>query len=521
MAVSDEAVLREFIRRQAMAESAMAKVAAIRAELFDKQLAVADDTSRRVAACCTRRAGKTNIWSRLSHIKALQNPRSIVRIWAATRLRAKQLVWQELKDVALRHNLTPDTSPQYFNETELTCKLPNGSEIRLLGADKDRDVEKKRGDKTIAEIVLEAQLFSSILANLVENVAEPCLFDMQGTMYLEGTPGPVCVGYWYDVSGGEDHLHRWESKGNAKTGAGKGWQVHHWSLLSNPHLPHAAEEVERLKAQRGWTNDSPTYRREYLGRWVNDLGTLYYKYSAFRNGFSHSDIQPWGPGWEHTLGWDLGYRDAMALVVWGYHPARPGLYEAFSWNKPGATSSEVVEVIRALEQDGFTPEGASRPGFNFVKRVADTGGGGRMYVEDVMARTGMFFEAAKKTEKFNHSRLLNEDLQAGLVKIVTDGPLADEMSALPIDPDWPNPEKPETPPQEDSRFANHMCDAALYSYRAARHYLHEAAVAKPVRGSEAWVMQEADRMEQNALRSRASKLATWEIENETDATWDD
>jgi hypothetical protein len=47
------------------------------------------------------------------------------------------------------------------------------------------------------------------------------------------------------------------------------------------------------------------------------------------------------------------------------------------------------------------------------------------------------------------------------------------MVQLPTDPDWPDPEKPERPPSEDPRFPNHCCDAGLYAFRAAWHYVKD------------------------------------------------
>jgi hypothetical protein len=457
----------ELARREAALTRASSVTVNIRAELFDKQLAFIDDKSRNKAALCTRRAGKTNIWPRYCTILALTKPGSLSRIWAINRLRAKQLLWQEFKDVCKRHRI-----PIQAHETELTIRFENGSEIRLLGADKDKEAQKKRGDKTSLEVILETQLFGPFLRTLVEDVSEPCLIDTKGTICMEGTPGPVPTGYWYWVTGGSDTDFRWESNGmfvstgkttddgqTEKEVVGAGWSVHQWSLLDNPFLPHAREELARIKRRRGWNEDTPTYRREYLGRWVRDDGVLFYKYNEGRNGFHISERQPWGPGWTHVLGWDLGSRDDMALAVWGWHPNYRELYQAAEWKKPGASAEEVVEQIERWEKQGF----------NFIAKVADTGGGGLMYVEQVMRRTNQIFLPAKKSEKIEHVRLMNDDFMSGRLKVQIGGEYAGELSALPKDPDWdPDSGKP---PGEDPRFANHLCDSHLYSWRYALNYI--------------------------------------------------
>ncbi len=449
-----------------------ALVQAIRGELFDKQLAVLDDPAREKAALCTRRAGKTSMWSRIAVIGALQHPRGIIRIWGINRIRAFQLVWDEILLVCARHKVSIKT-----HETNLTVRFNNGAEIRLLGADKDKEAQKKRGDKTIIEIVLESQLFGPYLKTLVNDVAGPCLFDMKGTFYLEGTPGPVCAGHWYEVSGRNDGASRWTSPGGAD-GEGAGWSVHRWSVLDNPHLPHAAEELARLKASRRWTDTSPTYMREWLALWVNDFDSLFYHFKESRNVYDPVKIQPWGPGWQHTLGWDLGSTDDMALVAWGWHPDYPDLFEAFSWKKPGASAAEVIAQVQALETKGF----------NLVKMVADTQGGGKMYVEDVMRRYPYAFEPAQKSAKSDHVRLLNDDLEGGFIRFMPGSPYAQEICQLPRDPNW-DPECGK-PPGEDPRFPNHCCDAGLYAWRAGSHFLHREKIAEVKVKSPEWFRQQ-------------------------------
>lgn len=486
-AEQDRLLLEEYAHRQALRERSEGVISAIKAELFDRQIAFIEDPAREKGALCTRRAGKTQMWSRYAPITCLRRPGGIVRIWAINRLRAKQLIWEDLKSVCTRHRLGAT-----FNETELTAHFPNKSEIRLLGADKDKEVQKKRGDKTDLEIVLEAQLFGSYLKTLVEDVAGPCLFDTRGTFCLEGTPGPICTGYWWEVSGRENTAARWQSVGG-KDGIGAGWSMHHWSVLNNPHLPHALEELTALKKKRRWADDNPTYIREWLGRWVNDLGVLYYKFDPVRN--AYEGITPTGPGWEHVLGWDLGFRDDMALVVWGYHPAHRELYEVYSWKAPGAGAQEVIDQITALEAT-----------CNFVAKVADTGGGGKMYVEEVTTRYGMTFEAAKKTEKYEHVRLFNDDLLGGFIRLKPGSVYAEEIAGLARDLEWPPPDSPEAPPREDPRCPNHCCDAGLYSYRRAYHFLHQEEVAPPRRGSAEWHKAEEDRMLELAAQRVAQKL---------------
>jgi hypothetical protein len=439
---------------------------------------------------------------------ALSKPRSIIRIWGINRLRAKQLLWEEFRELFRVFNI-----PAKFHDTELTITLlANRAEIRLLGADKDKEVQKKRGDKTWMEVVLESQLFGPFLKTLVDDVAGPCLFDLRGTFCLEGTPGSICAGHWFDVSGRNDLASRWVSAGG-KDSVGAGWSMHRWSVLDNPFLPHAREELALLKKKRRWDDQSPTYVREWLGRWVNDLDSMFYRFDPVRNTFTLDEVQPWGPGWDHTLGWDLGYKDDMALVVWGFNEKFPELYEAFSWKKPGALSSEVMGEIQKLEARGF----------NFVKKVADTGGGGRAYVEDVMKRYSVRFEPAQKKDKYDHVRLMNDDFAGSFLKLQAGSVYAEEIAELARDQDWPPEGHAEAQPREDPRCPNHCSDAGLYGFRDAYHYLHRDEEVTPRRGEPGWYEREAARMEAMVAmqdeRAKADRQKLWNFGDEEDAEW--
>ena len=482
------------LRKEAEHDALLKSIAG---ELFPEQLAFMQDPSRNKLALCTRRAGKTSMWARYTTIEAMKHPRVLIRIWANTRLRAKQMLWPEFKYLFGRFKLTPK-----LHETELTIHFDNDSEIRLLGADKDKEVQKKRGDKTWMEIVVESQLFGPYLRTLVEDVAEPCLFDLKGTFCLEGTPGPVCAGYWWEASGRNDHDRRWVSEGG-KDSVGAGWSCHRWSVLDNPFVPHAKEELAALVEKRRWNATNPTFLREWKAQWVNDATGLFYKFNEKRNTFTLSEVQPWGPGWQHVLGWDLGSRDDMAIVVWGWNPNYPDIYEAFSWKRPGALSAEIVAQINRLEERGF----------NFIAKVADTGGGGRMFVEEVMSRYSVVFEAAKKTDKYEHVRLFNDDLLTGRIKLQRGSELATELAELPIDPEWAEETKDmkgtTIEPYEDPRFPNHCADAGLYAWRRAYHYLYTDPVHRAEFGGEQYFKEKEDRYVQQLIE-RGKPRPWWE-----------
>lgn len=490
---TERAIFEEHQRRRLEKERSAALCGRIIEELFDRQRTFEADKAKRKAVLGSRRAGKTEMWARILTTVAMQNPRTLSRVWSHARLRAKELLWDQFAFLHGRHGIKVET-----NETELAIRFPNDAIIRLVGADKDKEIQKKRGDKTIYEVVLEAQSWDSILLEkTVEDVISPSLFDLDGTLCLEGTPGALQAGYWFQVTGGEDEARVWQSKFRPE------WSVHRWTMLDNPHLKEARVRLEQEKVRRRWTDDNPTYVREYLGRWVNDLTALYYPFDALRNTYEPGTVTPYGPGWNHTLGWDLGSRDDMALVVWGWHDDYEDLYEVFSWKKPGASADEVMATIDDVER---------RLGLSLISQAADTGGGGKMYVEEVHRRYTRRFTAAQKSQKYEHAKLFGDDLRTGHIKLIRDSDYAREISALLRDPDWKaedlqgNP----GPVEEDPRCANHCCDAGLYAWRDAYHFYRPVRESPPLnRGTKEYLDRQLE-----LLTSGAKKTSIEQLEEE-------
>jgi hypothetical protein len=162
-------------------------------------------------------------------------------------------------------------------------------------------------------------------------------------------------------------------------------------------------------------------------------------------------------------------------IVWS--PDLPELYLFRSWKRAETGTDAVMALVKQWEDELG----------GFVAKVADTGGGGKLTTEDIRKRYGITFEPAKKTEKFHFAQMLNDDLRAGRIKVFRNSPLAQEWAVLPKDPD--------DPMSEDPRFDNHCSDAALYSWRKARHYWFEAAPQPPPPGTPEALEAEAEATE--------------------------
>lgn len=407
--------------------------------LFAQQRRFVEDSSRFKAAVCSRRAGKTLAAVHYLLGVALGRAGALCLYIALTRLSAKRILWRELVKLNAKHKLGAS-----FNASELTVELPNGSQVVLTGAQEEADIEKWRGSPYDLVVIDEAASFGPHIETLVLEVLQPALMDHKGTLALIGTPNARCAGWFHDVT----------------TGVRPGWSTHKWTMLDNPFMPpDIAQELEMLKVQHGWTEQTPAYLREMRGLWVRSDDDLVYAYDPTRNDF---DELPEGHAWEHVLGVDVGFRDRTAFVVLAWSEACPAAYVIHAEHHAKLIPSTIAPIITRLK-DKYA-----------ARVVMDCGALGVGYAEEFRQRHGLIIEAAQKTEKMVAIEHLNDDLRAGRLFIRDEGPLPEELKVLQYDTRGqardPNARK------EDPHQPNDLCDALLYAHRMSRHYWYRPEV---------------------------------------------
>jgi hypothetical protein len=408
--------------------------------LFAEQLAFVLDKARNKAALCSRRAGKT--WAACAYLllSAFRTPGTVSTYIALTRASAKRLLWEELIRFDHRYSLGLT-----FNHSELTARLSNGSSIFLVGADDAATIERLRGGKYLLAIIDEAASFRpSVLESLVREILRPALIDLRGTLCLIGTPGAACVGLFHA----------------ATTDSSSPFALHHWTVLENPHVPHAREELDSEKKANGWTDDHPIYRREWLGEWVRDSGSLVYQFEPSRNsstGSVHLQKQ------SAILGIDYGVVDATAFAVWAWEDYSRTAVLLECWGQSGLTPSEAARITLELNAR-----------YHFNRIVGDVGGLGKGFAEEARQRFAVPVMPAQKTNKRGYIELFNGDLRAGLIRVVPDKckQWIEEAQICQWD-DVPK-DHPQYHQREDPRFDNHCLDAALYGWRECKAFAEDA-----------------------------------------------
>lgn len=465
------------------------------------------DEARFKAGRCPRGAGKSyaNVIQCLYHAETKPGFRYLV---IGTSLRAiKQDYWQGAPGGFQMLDARFDIGLQ-FNYTDLRITHKNGSTGSLAGVDSAEDMERLRGSKVEADLIIldECQLHSpDRLRDLLDQVVLPGLDRRNGQLALTGTPGYVCLGEFYDatcdiarnVSGGLTCIpYALKDTPAYKDVENKGdlWSYHHWKQEDNHALPHLWQRSLAEKRRKGWADDHPIWLRERLGEWVNGSSGLVYKYAELRS----KGLVNWIPNktpsnptglpadlgpWHMLLGVDFGYEDDFALVVGAYSEVDGTLRHVWDWKSPHLTFDSMVEAIEDAESR-FGP---------FEAIVADAAGLGKVLVETLMSR-GIPINKADKREKFDFIELMNGDFHNGKIKLIEGSDLHHELCALQLDLSKETKEiqARKGKLKEDPNCANNLADAWLYLWRFSYHrYTKENEPRRAAPGSPEWYDERA------------------------------
>jgi len=200
-----------------------------------------------------------------------------------------------------------------------------------------------------------------------------------------------------------------------------------------------------------------------------------------------------------VLGIDLGFNDPTAFVVIAYSLDLRQAFVVESYKESGLIPSAVAAHVESLLE-----------AYPFTRIVADTGGFGKGYAEEMKKRFSLPIVAAQKSNKHGYIELINGDLRTGSLMISeqANGELLEEMHLLQWDLD--RMERGQMV-MDRRRFQNHLCDALLYAWRECGHHIGEFQdddYHPP--GSDGFYRAEARRMEEEELRR---------LEEDSDTPW--
>ncbi len=440
------------------------------------------DPSNTICALVGRGGGKTTGAMFRFVRRMLTTPNANCLFIATTRDQAEKLLWIPLKALCEKYDIAAR-----FWEDRLRCVfLHNGATLQLADASDKKSIEKYRGIPHHEVWIDECGSYpAKLLKTLKEDIIEPRLGDYNGTIGLIGTPGHTMLGPFYDLTrpGAEDSW-RYDARDEVPEGW-VGWSFHDWTLLDAvaagiPAAKGLWKNALEKKAKNKWSDDHPTWQREYLGRWSRSDADRVYRYRPHDD-----DGKPWNQwnparrpsglavlpenkanDWCFVYGMDFGTKDPFALEVFAYSPSDPEhhLWHVFEFIKRGEMYAR--NVARLLVGDALDVE---KP----AGIVGETGwpdgiagdGSAQTLIDELLNVYGIKVEPAprKQGDKLDSIELFNGDLQDGRLHVLKGSELETQLSEL----QWVIDENGER--KEDKGARNDAADAAIYARRIARH----------------------------------------------------
>lgn len=502
-----------------------AKIDALLGFMRKHQRAVEADLSPLVAVLSARQQGKSTGALLLAALRCIQKAGAQWVIIGLTRGSVQRIYWDALRGLNEAFELGLK-----FNEQRLVVSFANGSKIHFFGADKLDEIEKLRGSRFHGAIVDECKSYPHLtLKLLIEDILGACLKGQAGQLYLIGTPGDVLTGEFYLATSEPHRLEKQQRWSNlpagevTRDGLRGVWSFHLWGPQTNDVVFLNERTGERFtmweaflqeKNLRGWSDDHPTWRREYLGQWVPGDGRLVYRYRPhlhdFEPGTGRWDLPIDDTGWRTVCGIDFGTKDGTSMVVWAWHPHIADLWEVYSekrkpedWGVNDLRMSVrlIAEWFKTLE-DEYGP---------FDSAVGDPAGLATMVIDTLAAEHEVYVEPAEKKEKLDHIELFNDDLDAGRIHFRRGGELGEEM----LGNKWLEKTLGTPKRKEDPGTPNDLCDAALYAFRWC---LHRQARPKPPGHAPAhshqWFVERAKAEYDEALRQASRAREAGEMDRE-------
>lgn len=287
--------------------------------LFDKQKDVFNNnTDKRIAVMCSRRAGKTEDNVDLA-LKVASVPDSPVLYINLTFENAIKQTFDKVVAEAERVDLKIEKK----SKSDGYIQFANGSSILFKGNKDKGEADKLQGFKYRLVIIDEAQSQCNMMY-LIDTIITPMLTDYADSqLILTGTPPR------------RKHTYFEQAFNN------KAWKKYHWTMKDNPYIPDVEKEIERVCEEKGVTKESPFIQREYYGQMAYDTEAQVFKgYKTYEE--IPDDFVP-----THIYGGvDFGFSDYNGIIYLAANvPQKKGyiIYER-KFNK--STVEDIINAVR-------------------------------------------------------------------------------------------------------------------------------------------------------------------------------
>ena len=301
------------------------------------------------------------------------------------------------------------------SKIEGVITLQNGSEIHLVGNTTVDERDKLRGSKWHLVIIDEVQSQKG-LPVLIEEIIEPTLLDFKGQLVLTGTGPRVRSTYW--------ELLWCDDKKKALR--------LNWNITNNPFIPDYEKVLEDIKKEKGLTDKSPLFLREYLGQISFDDDALVYRLTP-NNNLSYDAMRVWiekqpRTDIKFTAGLDYGFTDAdgFCIIMFSTNKDYPEKWVVWEYKARRTGITELVDQIKlAMNWINTDKLFTDLPDKHFYI-YSDAGGGGKKISVELSAQYQLPTLDAYKMDKNTAIEMLQEEVRTGHLKIKETGIFADE-----------------------------------------------------------------------------------------------
>ena len=360
--------------------------------------------SKRIAVCCSRRAGKTDLASGAINIASMIPNTRIIYV-NLTYTNALNQIFENTVERSEKAGLVITNSSKSGGEIEWT----NGSSLRICGNSNNAEIDKLRGEKRVSLVIIDEFFHQRNMEYAINEVIGPLMLDISNsTILCLGTPPRIPKTYGERV---------WKTE--------KGWKKFHWTAEDNPYIPNYSEFIEELCKNKGITKDAPFIQREYYGV-IGAYDTEAQVMSGYKtyNTDTPLDFVPE----KVAIGIDWGFSDNNAIISLAYNNEKARVIEERKFNR--ASVSEIIKQVQEVYSNSkkFLIENNKNANIADVSLYCDTNAKEIVYELYTVQKFPAY--CAYKFNKQLAISQMSEFCRTGQIVVPADGILSDEFDRI-------------------------------------------------------------------------------------------
>ena len=360
--------------------------------------------SKRIAVCCSRRAGKTDLASGAINIASMIPNTRIIYI-NLTYTNALNQIFDNTVERSEKSGLVITNSSKSSGEIEWA----NGSSLRICGNSNNAEIDKLRGEKRVSLVIIDEFFHQRNMEYAINEVIGPLMLDISNsTILCLGTPPRIPKTYGERV---------WTTE--------KGWKKFHWTAEENPYIPNYEEFIKELCKNKGITKDAPFIQREYYGV----IGAYDTEAQVMKGYKTYSKDAPLDFVPEKVaIGIDWGFSDNNAIISLAYNNEKARVIEERKFNR--ASASEIIKQVQEVYSNSkkFLIENNKNANIADVSLYCDTNA--KELVYELYSVQKLPAYCAYKYNKQLAISQMSEFCRTGQIVVPEDGILSDEFDRI-------------------------------------------------------------------------------------------